>query len=108
MVLSNDAEVKGRMLRALEGAAGKQAHGLEFVAAPTQVAQGLAQVPLLEALQAPELAGLVAVSSELGPLLASERVAGSVEAGPVQRAQLTWALNPSKFVEDGPDAGSQP
>jgi hypothetical protein len=108
VLVSNDAEVKERVLRALEGAKGKQAHGIEFVARPAQVARGLAQVPLVEALQAPELAGLVAVSAELGPLLlASEHLAGWVEVGPMQRAQLTWALSPAKFVDVGADGGVQ-
>jgi hypothetical protein len=65
-----------------------------------QVARALAQVPLLEAVQTAELAGLVAASAELGPLLlASDSVAGWLEStGPgAHRGQLTWALSPAKF-----------
>lgn len=105
LVLSNDAEVKAKALAALPKAAGKQAHGLEFEVEPKLVARALQQVPLLEAVQAPELAGLVAVSSELGPLLlASERVQGFLDStGANQHAgRVTWRLDAAKFT---PDAG---
>jgi hypothetical protein len=103
LVLANDAEVQARALAALPAAAGKQAHGLELVVEPKLLAKALQQVPLLEAVQAPELAGFVAASTELGPLLlASERVSAWLDsgAGGKHTGQLSWALDPSKFTGD--------
>lgn len=105
LVVSNDAEVRARALAAVAVAAGKQAHGLEFEIDPRLVARGLQQVPLLEAVQAPELAGLVAAGTELGPLLlASQRVSGFLDspAAGVHAGTVVWQLDPAKFT---PDAG---
>jgi hypothetical protein len=92
---------------ALASASGKQAHGLEFELDPKAVARGLQQVPLLEAVQAPELAALVAASTELGPLLvASAKLGGGLDStaeGHVTK--LTWLLDAAKFVDPVPDAG---
>jgi hypothetical protein len=104
VVLSNDAEAKRKALAALETAAGKQAHAVEFTVAPVWLAKGLAQVPLLEAVQTPELAPLLAVSTEVGPLLlASERATGWLDDAPGggHKAQLIWPLDRSKFAADG-------
>ncbi|MFZ5441910.1 MAG: hypothetical protein ACOZQL_18035 [Myxococcota bacterium] len=106
LVVSNDAEVRARAVGALARSAGKQTHAVEFEVDPKLVAKGLQQVPLLEAVQAPELAGLVAAGTELGPLLlASERVSGWVDSatGAQHVGRLTWQLDPGKFT---PDAGS--
>lgn len=100
LYLANDTAARDAALKALGGAAGKQAHAGEAVVDPRLVADGLSQVPLLEVLQAPELAGLVAAATELGPLLlASKRVSGWLDpAGPGQhRAQATWQLDAEKF-----------
>ena len=105
LVVANDAEVKARAVAALATAAGKQNHGVEFEVDPKLVARGLQQVPLLEAVQAPELAGLVAAGTELGPLLlASERISGFLDsvAGGQHAARLVWQLDAAKFA---PDAG---
>lgn len=105
LILSNDGEVRGRAVQALAKSAGKQAHGLELELDPHLVARGLQQVPLLEAVQAPELAGLVAAGTELGPLLlASERVTAWLDSasGGAHAAHLTWQLEAEKFT---PDAG---
>ncbi len=105
LVLSNDAEVKAKAVAALAKATGKQAHGVEFEVDPKLVAKGLQQVPLLEAVQSPELAGLVAAGTELGPLLlASERISGWLDStGAAQHAgRLGWQLDAAKFA---PDAG---
>lgn len=105
LVVSNDAEVRTRAVAALASAAGKQAHGLEFEIDPRLVARGLQQVPLLEAVQAPELAGLVAVGTELGPLLlASEKVWGFLDspAAGMHAGRIVWQLDAAKFT---PDAG---
>ncbi len=103
VLLSNDEEVKRKALAALTNAAGPQAHALELRAVPPLVAKALAQVPLLEAVQTPELAQLLAASAELGPLLlASDRAEGWVDtaAAGAHRAQLTWSLDPAKFTAD--------
>lgn len=105
LVVANDPEVRARAVAALPTSAGKQAHGLEVEIDPKLVARGLQQVPLLEAVQAPELAGLVAAGSELGPLLlASERVSGFLDSAPggQHAARLVWQLEAAKFA---PDAG---
>lgn len=107
LVVANDPEVKARALKALEKGAGSQAHGLEFEVDAKLVAKGLQQVPLLEAVQAPELAGLVAIGSELGPLLlATERIHGHLDStGASQHAgRVTWSLDAAKFK---PDAGQR-
>lgn len=103
LVVANDAEVRSRAVAALATAAGKQAHGVEFEVDPKLVARGLQQVPLLEAVQAPELAGLVAAGTELGPLLlASEKVRGFIDsaAGGQHSSRLVWQLDAAKFATD--------
>ncbi len=105
LVVSNDPEVRTRALAAVASASGKQAHGVEFEVDPKLVARGLQQVPLMEAVQAPELAGLVAAGTELGPLLlASEKVFGFLDspAAGVHAGKIVWQLDPAKFT---PDAG---
>lgn len=105
LVLANDADVQARALAALPTAVGKQAHGLELSVEPKALAKALQQVPLLEAVQAPELAGFVAASTELGPLLlASDKVTAWLDSAPGGKhaAQLTWVLDAAKFT---PDAG---
>lgn len=104
LVVANDAEVRARAVAALASASGKQAHGVEFEVDPKLVAKGLQQVPLLEAVQAPELAGLVAAGTELGPLLlASQRVSGFIDSAPggVHTARVVWQLDAAKFAPDG-------
>lgn len=103
LVVANDAEVRARAGSALAKAAGKQTHGVEFEIDPKLVAKGLQQVPLLEAVQAPELAGLVAAGTELGPLLlASERVSGFLDsgAGGTHSGRVVWQLDAAKFAGD--------
>ncbi|MGV3624673.1 MAG: hypothetical protein ACO1OB_27890 [Archangium sp.] len=100
LIVSNDGEAKAKAENALANAAGKQAHGLEFVVDPRLVARGLQQVPLLEAVQSQELAGLVAAGSELGPLLlASKQLFGWVDSAGEQlhTAKLTWELDAAAF-----------
>lgn len=103
LVVANDAEVRSRAVAALATAAGRQAHGVEFDIDPRLVARGLQQVPLLEAVQAPELVGLVAAGTELGPLLlASEKVSGFIDsaAGGQHSARLVWQLDAARFAAD--------
>ncbi len=93
--VSNDDRARAAALEALP-AAGKQAHGAELELRPRLVARALGQVPLFEAVQSPELSPLVAVSTELGPLLlASDVVTGWLDTqGKDAHGQLTWTLSP--------------
>jgi hypothetical protein len=104
LVVSNDAQVKATAVAALSKAAGKQSHGVEFELDPKLVAEGLSRVPLLEALQTPELAALVAASSELGPLLsASASISGFLDsaAGDQHSGAMKWELE-AKAPPSGP------
>lgn len=108
VILSNDDEVKRRAMAAAAQSQGRQAHAAEVSATPALVARGLSQVPLLEAVQSPALATLLAVSAELGGLLlASKSITGWADpAGPgLHRAQATWRLDDGRFATDG---GAQP
>lgn len=108
LVVSNDAETRARAVAALARASGKQLHGVEFDVDPKAVAKGLQQVPLLEAVQTPELAAVIAASTELGPLLlASSNISGWLDSGDGHTARLVWTLDAAKFAPDaGVDAGA--
>jgi hypothetical protein len=99
VILSNDEQVKQKALAALGSAAGKQTHAVELSGSPARIASALNQVPLLEAVQTPELAGLLAAGTELGPLLlASEPFTGWLDsAGGLARGQLVWKLDAAKL-----------
>jgi hypothetical protein len=87
---SNDPTVLEAAYRALPPSPGPMAHGAELVVDPKLLAQGLAQVPLLDAVQSTELAGALAAGAELGPLLlATERINGWADS---QRASISWKL----------------
>ena len=95
--LTNDEPTLGALLDDLPGGAGTQAHGLEAAFDPPRLAKALGGVPLLEMVQAPELAGLLAASLEVGPLfLGTERLTlwGDRTAKGPSRTQLTWVLKP--------------
>lgn len=105
IILSNDEEVKTRALATLATSKGRQAHAIELVATPAEVARGLSQIPLLDVVQTPELASLLVVSTELGPLLlSSESVTGWLDpAGPgLHRGQLTWVLDEKRLGSEVP------
>jgi hypothetical protein len=82
---------------ALAGARpGPQPHSVEYSVDAKRLAQGLAQVPLLQVLQTPELAAVVGLNAELGPLLLhTTQVNGFVEQNTEgkQVAQLRWSLD---------------
>ncbi|MFT3710672.1 MAG: hypothetical protein QM817_23870 [Archangium sp.] len=110
LVVANDESARAKAVAALASANGKQLHGLEFDIEPKAVAKGLQQVPLLEAVQAPELAALVAASTELGPLLvASEKINGWLDSASdaTHVGKLVWQLDAAKFAADAgvSDAG---
>ena len=93
--LSNDGAVLEAALRAVPGAAGKQAHGVELGVDPERLARALSQVPLADVLAVPELAALLAASAEGGPLLlASEKLTGyaDTDVAAAVRGQLVWTL----------------
>lgn len=105
VVVSDDAQVKAKALTSAANAAGRQAHGLEWSLDGAKVAAGLAQVPLLEAVQSPELAGVVAASTELGPLLqATTSLSGWLDSSGARQhqGQATWVLSTPPAA---PDAG---
>ena len=109
---SNDAATLESAYKALPTAPAAQGHGAEVNVDPRLLAQGLAQVPLMDAIQSTELAGMLAAGAELGPLLlATERITGWADA---QRAQLSWRLKAPPVKDAGvaadagvPDAGSR-
>jgi hypothetical protein len=95
LYFSNDGPVLEATFKALPAAPGKQAHGSEFGVDPERLARALAQVPLVDVLAVPELAGLLAASAEGGPLLiASEKLAGYADTDSTSavRGQLVWTL----------------
>lgn len=95
LYLGNDAEAMKAALDGLGGAPGKLPHGAEYVIDPRQVARALARIPLLEAISSRELAPLLALSTELGPLFgASESLTGWADsAGPgAHRFSLDWKM----------------
>jgi hypothetical protein len=104
VVLANDEGARGRLVEALASATGAQAHALELRVDPPSVAAALAQVPLLEVVRTPELAGLLAASAELGPLLLASRTA-SLWLDPAGQGglagQARWELDPGRFPADG-------
>lgn len=95
LYFTNDGATLEALFAALPATAGKQAHGAEFAVDPARLARALAQVPLVDVLAVPELAGLLAVSAEGGPLLlASEKLVGyaDTDTASAVRGQMVWTL----------------
>jgi hypothetical protein len=89
---SNDPGVLEATYKALPTTGGPMTHGAELNVDPKLLAQGLSQVPLMDAIQSTELAGVLAAGAELGPLLlATERISGWADP---QKAQVSWKLKP--------------
>ena len=102
---TNDAATLDILRGMTKDAAGTQAHGAELVIDPKLLANGLSQVPLLDAVSSQELAGVLAAGAELGPLLLStDRLTAWADAigNGNTRAQLTFKLKDST----GADAGT--
>jgi hypothetical protein len=99
ITLSNDAAARDAAFAGVEDASGAQSHGLEVSVNARRLAEGLAQVSLFEVAQVPELMGLVAVSTELGPLLmATKNLEGWAETSASStKGQFTWTLDEEKF-----------
>jgi len=96
----NDESALNAALAAVPSSVSKQTHALELVVDPALLARGLSQVSLLDAIQNPALAGLLAAGTELGPLLvASESLTGWADptGSGAHRAQLTWSLKADRF-----------
>jgi hypothetical protein len=104
--LANEPTARAAALAALGPPSGVQGHAVELSANPSAVARAMAQVPLFEAVQSPELAVLLAIATELGPaLLHSASVTGWADPGPrsTARAQLTWVVEPPEPPEPAGD-----
>lgn len=100
---ANDPAVLETVYKALPVSSGTMQHGAEFTVDPKLLAQGLAQVPLMDAVQSTELAGALAAGTELGPLLlATDRIWGGADA---QRAFLSWRLRAPPAAAPKLDAG---
>lgn len=98
---NDDAALKLALAMVTGAAPAKLQHALEFQLDPALVAKGLSQVPLIDAIQNNAMAGLLAASSELGPLLlVSDSMTGWVDssgASGSHRAQLIWPLKADRF-----------
>jgi hypothetical protein len=99
IVFSNDDETAKVALEAAKESAGIQKHGFEFVLETPLVAKAMMQVPLMEAVQSAELAGLLAAATELGPLLmASEKMEGYLDFEKLEHVgHVEWSLQKKYF-----------
>lgn len=99
LVLGNDEAVVKGLLASLSDKGSKLPHAVDFTVDPKKVARGLSQISLMDIMSNQQLAGLFAMSSELGPLLSkSERISGWLDSAPgdAHRFSLTWTLPAGK------------
>jgi len=97
LYVANDPRALKGALEMLSTPPSSLKHGAEFALDPSRVAKMLSQLSLLDALGSRELAPLVAIGAELGPLLAaSDAIRGWADsAGKGEhRFALTWVLKP--------------
>lgn len=101
LVLGNDEAVVKTLLESLSDKSAKLPHAVDFIADPKRVARGLSQVSLMDIMSNEQLAGLFAMSAEMGPLLSnSQRLSGWLDsASGGHRFSLSWTL---------PASGSKP
>lgn len=95
LVVGNDDTVVQGLLAAVPAQGAKLPRPAEFTVDPKLVARGLSQVSMLDIMSDGQLAGLFALSAEVGPLLAaSERMTGWLDSAPGggHRFSLTWTL----------------
>lgn len=95
LFVANEGKTLEEGLASLPARPDTQKHSLEFAGHLPLWARGLSQIPLFEALGQPELAGLFAVGTELGPLMSkSETLSGHLQALPSgrQAASVRWQL----------------
>ncbi len=100
---TDDAETLKTLLAALPDKPGTQKHGLELEVDPKLLARALAQVPLLDAVSDPNLAGLLAAGSEMGPLLQVTQRLGFVADGDkgAHSGHFVWTLTPGEAKDGG-------
>jgi len=97
LYIGNDPGAVKRALQTVSGQIGKLNHGAEFSIDAPKISRTLSQVSLLDAIGSRDLAPLLVVSSEVGPLLdASRPLKGWAETASdgSQRFALTWTLLP--------------
>ena len=95
LVIGNDEATVKTLFDALSDKSAKLPHAVDFTADPKKVARGLSQVSLIDVMSSPQLASLVAMSTEAGPLLSqSERISGWLDSAPGggHRFSLAWTL----------------
>ncbi|MDC0713456.1 hypothetical protein POL68_33640 [Stigmatella sp. ncwal1] len=97
LVLGNDETVVQGLLASLPAQGAKLPRAVDFTVDPKRVAAALSQVSLMDIVSDQQFAAIFAMSSELGPLLASsERITGWLDSAPgdTHRFSLTWTLPP--------------
>lgn len=97
LYLANQATALRQVWQAVAPRPGRLEHGADLSVDVRQVSRALSQISLFDALSSRELASLLAISSEIGPLLdASRPIKGWVESASdgTQRFALTWTLLP--------------
>lgn len=95
--LANDAQALKVTLAALPEQPGKLDHAMTFAVDPQKTSRALARISLFDVLGSKELAGLFAISTELGPLLTmTEAVTGFVDPDKkgAHRVGVRWTLKP--------------
>jgi hypothetical protein len=95
LFIANDASALKAAVDALPEKPSPLAHGAELQLDPARTARALASISLLDVMGSKELAGLFALSTELGPLLSvTESVRGFTDGGEGRshRVGLTWTL----------------
>ncbi len=100
---ADDPATLKTLLDALPAKPGAQKHGLELEVDPRLLAKALGQVPLLDAVSDPNLAGLLAAGSEMGPLLlVTQRLALTADGAPgAHTGHLVWTLTPGTGADGG-------
>lgn len=94
--VANDETALKSALRSLSAPEGALKHGADFAIDPRRLSKTLSQISLLDAIGSRQLAPLLAVNAELGPLLSvSDKIRGWVDsAGGGHRFEITWLLDP--------------
>jgi len=97
LYVANHATALGQVWQALAARPARLEHGAELSVDAHQIALALSQISLFDAVSSRELATLLAISSEIGPLLdASRPIQGWADSASdgTQRFALTWTLLP--------------
>lgn len=97
LYVANAPAAAGALRTALPPKPTRAAHGVTFALDPTKTSRALSQISMFDVLGSKELAGLFAVSTELGPLLSvTDAVTGWADAAGAggHRFGLSWRLRP--------------